>query len=554
MEQTRLLNWGEKIGLVEQLFDQPSKTLQLDRNLVCDILLEIQALFRSCVKVMEKHDENILPMQAASKVIPSADRRFPKGTNSILMKVLSVTEKAPELGGRLQWAMVKQDTFKGIVEKLIGYNNAVEALLDSNSIDQLQRMQHQTYMVMLQLNGKVDELKQMSLAMQVKTQPTTPGSANRLSRATTLVADQEKENASFVCLAEFKAHQKLIEQDGSSMVLKPISSEQLQFLSSKTTRAQALYQSKQVWIEWKAYATENRHPPWWDRMVEDRIKQLATLLGSSQKPKEFRAPQCLGYTQLVTEDKRGFGFVYEWPNNLPSKPMAPLSEQTPSNSPPKTTITSLFDLFKTKKMPSLTERRQLALAITQSLMYLHSVNWLHKGIRSNNIVFFHPPDSSTSILQEPILSGFEYARPDLTGEWTEPTPKYSEDDIYKHPQTLGGARLRSKKSDDVYSLGIVLVEIAHWRSIADILCVPQDSRAARAMVRGARDMLLEPSFLEDIEGLVGQMWKEAVRKCLVGGQELGLVKNADETDPEVGASLHEAYSEEVVGRISGMRV
>lgn len=538
VEQTRLLNWGEKAGLVEQLFEQSSKTLRLDRNVVIDILLDIQAIFRSCVNIMEKYDEKMPLKQGTPKAEPSFDRRFPRGVNSILNKVLSIAEKAPEIPGRLKWAMVKQDAFKSSVEKLIGYNDAIEALLDSSSIDQLQKMQHQTYMVMLQLNGKVEELRQMSLAMQIKTQPAAQRES-RLSRASTLVGDQGEENASFVCLAEFKAHQKSIEQGDSSADLRPISSEHIHILSSHSIRSEALYQSKRVWIEWKTYMVDEYHPPWWNRMVEDRVKQLATLLGSSRKPREFRAPHCLGYTHQTTEEKQMFGFVYERPG-----------DQLPS----ATTTVSLFDLFKSMKMPSLTKRRQLAHSIAQSLMYLHSVNWLHKGIRSNNIVFVSPLAISNDILKEPIVSGFEYARPDITGEWTEPTPRYSEDDVYKHPQTLGGARLRSKKSDDMYSLGVVLVEIAHWRSIIDIFSVPKDTRAARTMVKSIRDKLLEREFSEDIEGKTGELYQEAVRRCLTGGEELGLDKNADETDPEVGAAMYEVFSREVVGRIGDMRV
>ncbi len=121
-----------------------------------------------------------------------------------------------------------------------------------------------------------------------------------------------------------------------------------------------MYQSKHVWIELKTCVTDDHHPPWWDRMIEDRVKQLAMLLGSSRKPQEFRIPQCLGYIHQMTE-KPG--------RNLPAA----------------TTTVSLLDIFRTIRMPSLTKRKQLAQSIAQSLMYLHSVNWPHKAIRSNNI-------------------------------------------------------------------------------------------------------------------------------------------------------------------------
>ena len=537
VEQTRLLNWGEKVGLVEELLDHPSKTLQLDRNLVFDILLEIQALFKDCVKITDKYDHKVPLGQDPAQVEAPFDRRFPRGTNAVLTKILNVVEKTPQVGGRLKWAMVKQEAFKATLEKLIGYNDAIEGLLDRTSIGQLHEMQHQTYMVMLQLNSKVDELKQMSMAIQVKTQPLDRQTPNGLSRASTLVAGQDDENASLAGLVDFKARQRQVEQEGSSVNLQPIRADAVVLKSSDSTRSEAVYFGKSVWIEWKAYVPDNHFPPSWDRMIEDRVKQLAKLLGSPGKPKEFRAPQCLGYIEEKSEEKRSFGFVYEKPGDVA----------------PTTKPVSLLELIKTTKMPSLTKRRALAQAISQSLMYLHSVNWLHKGIRSNNVVFFGQPGNEVT-LAEPVLSGFEYARPDLTGEMTEPTPRYSENDVYKHPHTLSIARPRSKKSDDVYSMGVVLIEIAHWRSIADIVSLPKDTKAARAMVKKVRGILIEREFLEGIEGIAGELYQEAVRKCLTGGEELGLSKNADETDPEVGAAIHETYSKEIVGRISDMRV
>ncbi|KAL2048354.1 hypothetical protein N7G274_000265 [Stereocaulon virgatum] len=128
VEQTRLLNWGEKVGFVEQLLDHPSKTLQLDRNLVFDVLLEIQALFKDCVKITNKYDHLVPLKQHPAQVEASFDRRFPRGTNKVLTKILKIVEKTPQAGGRLKWVMVKQEAFKATLEKLIGYNDAIEGL------------------------------------------------------------------------------------------------------------------------------------------------------------------------------------------------------------------------------------------------------------------------------------------------------------------------------------------------------------------------------------------------------------------------------------------
>lgn len=533
MEQTRLLNWGEKVGLLGELFDRPSQELGSNRNLIIDVLLEIQVLIKSCAKVSTKYDPVVASKASPSSTEASFDKRFSRGTNTLLRKVLTILEKTPELKGRMQWAMIKQDSFKSNVEKLISYNNSIEALLDRTSIDQLRVMQHQTNMAMLQLNSKVDELKEMSLAMQMKT-PSHPGDrTDRLSRASTLVAAHEDENSSFACLADFKARQQLVESKDSGAGLNPIKRNDITIKSPNSTRSDATYQDKSVWIEWKASVIEENRPSSWYRMIDDRVRKLVTLLGSPNKPKQFRAPQCVGYIHQKNHEKKQYALVYEKPSNT-------LSKSTP---------VSLQELMRTSRMPSLTKRVAVANAIAQSLMYLHSVNWLHKGIRSNNIVFFMSPGKEPDY-GEPILSGFEYARPDLTGETTEPTPSYSEHDIYRHPNTHGGRRPRSKKSDDVYSLGVVLIEIAYWRGIGEIVELPADEKPAEDMVKTVREALLGQRYMDVVEALGGETYKEVVRKCLTGGEELGLPESAEETDPEVGAAMLQVYSTDILGKLS----
>lgn len=55
------------------------------------------------------------------------------------------------------------------LRKLIGYNDALEGLPGAEAVDELLKLQRQTYMAILQLNSKVKELKEISLAMQIQT-------------------------------------------------------------------------------------------------------------------------------------------------------------------------------------------------------------------------------------------------------------------------------------------------------------------------------------------------------------------------------------------------
>lgn len=270
----------------------------------------------------------------------------------------------------------------------------------------------------------------------------------------------------------------------------------------------------------------------WKSMITERVRTLVALLGSPNKSPYFRAPDCIGnFLDHSTDDAR-FGLVY-------TKPAV-----APRNAPP----TSLLSLLTSQTKPSLTQGLALATTLARSVMYVHSVNWLHKCLRSNNIVFFLDPNLRHPVkpsYTSPIISGFEYARIDRIDEYTEPVPEHSENDIYRHPQTLTSMHLWSKKSHDMYSLGIVLLEIAYWQSAAQIVKLPKDERGARRMLRGVRELLLTDEHMDVLEGLVGDVYADAVRKCL-GGL---VAHDADEENPVVGAQIQCLFHDEVVAKL-----
>lgn len=142
-EQIRLLKWGEKIGFVEELLDKPSQALGLNRNLIIDILLEIQAVFRDSLQIQGRFDKfvpsraspievvahtlgkdpvevNIKPpidkgcgddgcptrlilgSQASANEDPNLDNHSPRACNILLTRGLKLFEKAPRAAARLQ--------------------------------------------------------------------------------------------------------------------------------------------------------------------------------------------------------------------------------------------------------------------------------------------------------------------------------------------------------------------------------------------------------------------------------------------------------------------
>jgi len=534
IEQTRFLEWGDKVGLIEEALDRSSRVLHLNRNLLVDLLLEVQALFKSCAAMGSKYDPivNLKEPVFAGSETPS-QKGPPNKTDTLMRKTLGIFEKTKELPERLQWAMVKQKDFETLISRLIGYNDSIENLLDKVTTKDLQISQYQTNLAMLQLNDKVDQLMDISRAMKIPSQSPVSPTMTSISQGIDAAAGYAEATADVVLLAEFKA--QLNSKDDSNEELKPLNFKSLRLGSIKANRSEAIYEGNAVWVEWKEGSREANEQASLSLDILRRVQKLAILLKLPNKPPQFRAPMCVGY--LEDHNDRRYGFVYEKPPAV-----------SPSTPP-----VSLLELLTAGRRPSLTRRIALANALARCLMYLHSVNWLHKGFRSSNIVFFpesdHEPDYGV-----PILAGFDYARPDSVGELTEAPPSYSEHDIYRHSSTLGVNRERYSKSHDIYSLGVVLIEVAFWQQIHTFLELPVSQRPSDKTIRAARRTLRSDNTFKELEGLVGETYKGVVERCILGGHYIGLKEDSDETDQHVGADIQRVFSEEVVDKLGMIRL
>lgn len=273
-----------------------------------------------------------------------------------------------------------------------------------------------------------------------------------------------------------------------------------------------------------------------EQLVRDRVEKLVALLLIDEKPSKFRIPTCLGFFEDTKKTVDRFGFVYE----------------IPVDKGPAATPTSLFQLLSNVNKPSLTDRFSISRAVADCLLYLHSVNWLHKGFKSDNIIFFKGDDKAVDY-ESLVVTGSEYARPDVQGAATEAVRQRTPYDIYRHPGSLNDPNAGSRKSYDIYSLGIMLIEIACWMSIDKVLDIPLDQIDGISELVEVRERLLSKSTLDMVGAHAGDRYREVLRKCLKGGSDLGIAPNAIESDPAVGAAIQSAFSEQIVRQLSGLR-
>ncbi|GAB1319904.1 Prion-inhibition and propagation-domain-containing protein [Madurella fahalii] len=251
--------------------------------------------------------------------------------------------------------------------------------------------------------------------------------------------------------------------------------------------------------------------------LTNRIQRLVLLL---QKPKspDFRTPQALG---CITDSANTcWWIVFHFPlRTLPQPDITRRILRKEGSAP--ISLLSLLPLLnpnekdpkgKIKFLPPLEQRLALASTVCATLSELYLSGWLHKGVRSENILFpaagaimQPPPYSYTSeemqtILSSPLVCGFDYSRHE--SEWSSIDRARRSCDldaaIYRHPSYQGEAAEGYKIQYDIYSVGLVLVEIALWRRLKSFLKGRRSSSKTSAAPRPA------PSLLEVQLGVSNQ--------------------------------------------------
>ena len=80
-----------------------------------------------------------------------------------------------------------------------------------------------------------------------------------------------------------------------------------------------------------------------------------------------------------------------------------------------------------------------------------------------------------------------------------------------------------------------------WKCLGD--------QGSKNQVQSSQETLLVGHYLETIRGATGEMYVEAVRKCLIGGEALGVQEHNDESGKEVGLRIQELFAKEVVHKL-----
>jgi hypothetical protein len=239
------------------------------------------------------------------------------------------------------------------------------------------------------------------------------------------------------------------------------------------------------------------------------------------------------------------------------------------------------------KKHSISDRVRLAQRVATAVLYVHSCGFVHKNIRPDNIIVFSdaafaagPADAQTAAevaaqrhllrfpykLGRPFLAGYDGIREEQAFTTLADAASWRER-IYLPPDRLvaeRAARARFSWRHDVYSLGVVLLELALWEDFTDA-----GGRMGR-LLRQAADpsgVLLER--VKEVPRIMGDKYADAVRACLrmlqgegggSGGDGVGADATALQDEQwqalrdEDGVVIGASYIAQVMGRLEDISI
>ena len=203
-----------------------------------------------------------------------------------------------------------------------------------------------------------------------------------------------------------------------------------------------------------------------------------------------------------------YAFVYEVPDYSPSASITPGQTTSPH---------SLLSFLQhgadtdSSNMPSLEDRFRLAFNVASSLLHLHAKGLCHRNINSTNVLFFAngvspiiPDDKlwKKGVIRRPYLASFDQCADDAPSDHQEPLMS----SIYRHPGIQRGERSAYKSTYDIYSLGLILLEIGLW--------MPLGRLWKTKYVRWSFKSRLQSIYVKKLAAKCGTTYMRLVEYCL----------------------------------------
>ncbi|KAF2032083.1 hypothetical protein EK21DRAFT_61795 [Setomelanomma holmii] len=208
----------------------------------------------------------------------------------------------------------------------------------------------------------------------------------------------------------------------------------------------------------------------------DRLERLLSILTKLSSNQPFHGTlKCLGYFEDSRQPR--FGLVFELPTSVYSGPSD--SHKSVEDLRPVTLLSVLQTGSKSlhnsnSATPPLEDRFRLAFTLALTFSKIHGDNFVHKDINSSNILVFRKTKRQSAnsralqyTLRSPVICSFDlFSEYDLDTSNTMPTLN-----IYRHPDDPKFTGVKDAPYGphfDMYSLGLILLEIGLWLPLGDL--------------------------------------------------------------------------------------
>ena len=454
LQELRLTEWATCAGL---LSEEGRLNRRLNETAVNATLTELQNLLLDTEKLKTRYKLNL------SSKVPEGPNQVNTNSPAVTQSILSqavpdqvrgdimyrarLIQSRNSFPQRLWWASVDRARLEELVAKIKTFIQELWYLLDSVRQDDMSQTLQVILSQLIGMSGKVDELTTLREALLQFTDPGPP-TLNSPSKSLASAADIKTVSVNLGAATHGPPPTYIASMDkhshSPSWSSVPTCDTKLikQYtpIKSNSDMGIATYQDRSVFIEWRI------PPHQFESKIIERIADLANVLSTPKQP-DFCSLQCTGLAR--DNDGGKIAFIFDAPSLV--------TAQLPRS------LRNLFGLN-----PSVTERVQLALEITQSVKYFHTAGWLHKNLRSENILFW-PVDTSISPLSRPALVGFGFSRQDSTSQISEQPSSNPNRDIYRHPEAMGEPSVSFTAAKDIYALGTILLEIGEWHSLKTLV-------------------------------------------------------------------------------------
>ncbi|RMJ04695.1 hypothetical protein CDV36_014638 [Fusarium kuroshium] len=302
---------------------------------------------------------------------------------------------------------------------------------------------------------------------------------------------------------------------------------------------EASRQKEVVLVEWRSADAESKHSTITREELTSRRSHVVSLLHrTAVSDHDYRVLNCLGFCLATArmsdgDTERVVGFVYQLPTHAASHIM------------PVSLREIIGDAFVSPEpsIPSLDDRYQLARTLAVCLYHLQCAGWIHRKISSYNILFFKDGASGKVDITRPYLAGWQYARPD--GEdfplaaihfksegYALGSISLGDFGMYIHPSrwvdewdpahdSQASKLPPFQKVHDIYSFGVVLVEIAFWEPIFALVSSQKREKMKALEVCEEGDNIGWPLNIrataeKELASEMGVSYRNAVLNCLQG--------------------------------------